>query len=160
MDGDVDDEQEPSEEEEQHESVSLTEIFNEAFPQYLFMGMSYEEYWRGKPGLVRAYRKAWKMKREERNWEMWMQGAYFYNALLCVAPVMRAALSKEKVEPGKYMDAPFPLTEKEAQEQEIARERAETKRMLAKMEADSARELKRRKEAEEVSDNGGTGSEH
>lgn len=94
------------------------------------------------------------MKRENRNWEMWMQGAYIYDALLRVAPILRATMSKERVEPEKYIDAPYPLTEKEAKEREIARERAETARMLAKMEAESARELKRRAEAKEVGDNG------
>lgn len=63
-------------------------------------------------------------------------------------------MSKERVEPEKYVDAPYPLTQKEAMEREISRERAETARMLAKMEAESAKELKRRAKAGEVSDDG------
>ncbi len=118
------------------------------------MGMSYDEYWNMDPWLVVAYRKAHKMRVEQRNWEMWMQGAYVYDALLRVAPVFRMSMSKERVEPEKYVDAPYPLTQKEAMEREIARERAETARMLAKMEAESAKELKRRAKAGEVSDDG------
>lgn len=71
---------------------------------------------------------------------------------------MRAALSKTKVEPGKYPDEPYPLTEKELREREERRERENYERYIAKMEADSERELKRRAEAkklQEVSENVG-----
>ena len=101
-------------------ATSFTEIFMEAFPQYLSMGMSYDEFWNYDPSLVKAYRKAWEMKVSQRNWEMWMQGGYIYDALLKVAPVMASGGmgGKGKVEPGKYPDRPYPLTEKEVKAQE------------------------------------------
>lgn len=130
----------------------------EVFPYYLAMGMSYHEFWRESPSLVRAYRKAYEIRQRNEEWARHRQGAYIYNALLCVAPVMRAALSKTKVEPGKYPDEPYPLTEKELREREERRERENYERYIAKMEADSERELKRRAEAkklQEVSENVG-----
>ena len=76
MDGDPV-EEEPS----QKRPITLAELFDSVFPQYLAIGMSSAEYWHGDPKLVRAYRKAWEMKRDQRNWEMWLQGMYYYDAL-------------------------------------------------------------------------------
>lgn len=121
-------------------------MFIDVFPQYLAMGMSYDEFWHGKPSLVRAYRKAWQLRRENRNSEAWLMGLYVYDALMCVAPVMRAALSNERPKPGKYPEEPYPLTEKEAKRREAIQERKDFEAYLAKMNAASERELKRRAE--------------
>ena len=140
MDGDDLSESEPS------QPKSLAEIFTEVFPYYLAMGMTYEEFWFGAPSLVRAYRKAWDIKQHNEEYARWRSGMYFYNALLCVAPVLRP-FTKGDVKPGNYPDRPYPLTQKEADEQEREREEENFKRYLAQMEAASERELKRREEA-------------
>lgn len=111
----------------------FTEAFMDVFPQYLAMGMTYDEFWHGHPSLVQSYRRAWVLKREQRNWELWMQGAYIYDALLRVAPVMRAAFGKGRVEPGKYPEQPYPLSEKEARDREEAKRKAAFERALARM---------------------------
>lgn len=71
---------------ENSKKISMSEIFWEAYPAYLTMGMSSEEYWHGDARACRAYRK----KREEEmrleDERLWRQGAYIYNALICVAP--------------------------------------------------------------------------
>ena len=131
------------------EDTTYTELFMRVFPDYLAMGMTYEQFWFGKPYLARDYRKAYESRRRLDEWGRWRMGAYIYNALLCVAPVMRAAFSKDKVEPGKYPDEPWPLTEKEARAKEEAREKENYERYIANMRAASDRELKRRAEAEE-----------
>ena len=134
------------------------EVFDEVFPQYLFYGMSADEFWRGDPSLARAYRKAHEMSLRRRNWEMWMQGAYIYDALLCVAPVFRTNFSKSKPEPGKYPEKPWPITERDAREQEQQEQRARMERMLAVMNAESElaamrrKQQEQRKEAEEHAD--------
>lgn len=138
MDGDPV-EEEPS----QKRPITLAELFDSVFPQYLAIGMSGAEYWHGDPKLVRAYRKAWEMKRDQRNWEMWLQGMYYYDALVRVAPVMRAALSKEKVEPGKYPTRPYPLTEKQMREQEEERQKTMFDKFLADMKASDRRQKQR-----------------
>lgn len=56
------------------------------------------------------------MRKEERNWEMWLQGLYFKHAL-------DVALSHilDKNSKAEYMSEPlkiFPLTEKEIEEQQ------------------------------------------
>ena len=136
--------------------ISLTEFFIRMFPHYKMMGMTYEEYWNGPAWLARACREAWNQQEHYKEWERWRQGMYFYDALLKAAPVMRTALSNTKVEPGKYPDEPYPLTEKEAKEREEAREKANYEAYIARMEAASNREMKRRAEeaAREAKDNG------
>ncbi len=149
MDGDDLEESEPS------EPKSLAEIFSDAFPYYLAMGMSYDEFWRGNPSLVRDYRKAYDIKRHERNNDMWMLGRYFFMALHSSA--LLVGFPEKNYKPpkdGGYLDRPLPITEKEAEEQERQREQENFKEYLKRMESSSARELERRKKAEkEVKDN-------
>ena len=82
MDGDDLSESEPS------EPKILAEIFRLAFPYYLAMGMTYDEYWRDDPTLVRDYRKAWEIRKKNDEFDRWRRGMYFYDALLRVSPVV------------------------------------------------------------------------
>ena len=109
------------------------------------MGMSYEEYWQGPAWLARAYREAFEIKRKQEEWARWRQGAYVFSAIMCAAPVIKPFVKDAK--PGHYPDEPWPITETEAMEQEERREKENYERYLAKMNADSERELKRRREA-------------
>ena len=140
MDGD-DLESEPSDD---YEPKSLAEIFRLAFPYYLAMGMTYDEYWRDDPTLVRDYRKAWEIRKKNDEFDRWRRGMYFYDALLRVSPVLRA-FGKGEVKPKEYPDRPYPLTEQEAQEREIQRENENTKRFIAQLEAESKRNLEKAK---------------
>lgn len=77
-------------------------------------GMTYDEYWHGKPILARYYREKHKVEIEQRNQELWLQGLYFYDA---VAVAMNNAFSKHAK---KYIDKPFelfPKTEDEKKEE-------------------------------------------
>lgn len=141
MDGDDLGESEPS------EPPTLAEMFTEVFPYYLSMGMTYEEFWHGAPSLVRAYRKAYDMKRHERNQEMWMQGRYIFEALRCVPLLVGFPEKGYKPPSGAgYPEMPYPLSEREAREREIERENENTKRFIAQLEAESKRN-KEKKEA-------------
>lgn len=78
--------------------------------------MSPEEYWHGSPELTAAYREAYKIRKEERNWEMWLQGLYFTHAIN-----VALSTSLDKNSKAQYMSEPlkiFPLTEKEIEEQQ------------------------------------------
>lgn len=65
-------------------TISLRERFDEAFPYYLVMGMSYELYWDGRPELVIPYRQADKIMQQRKNNEAWLQGAYIQHAVASV----------------------------------------------------------------------------
>ena len=79
------------------------------------MGMTYDQYWNGDPYLTTVYRKAYKLKRETENEQAWLQGLYIYEALCCVAPVMRA-FAKKGTRVSPYPDAPHPLTAEEKED--------------------------------------------
>lgn len=119
-------------------ATTLAEIFTQLCPHYIALGMTYDEFWHKNTKVHKAYREAWKLRVHHRNWEMWWMGSYVYEALLDVAPVMRAALSKSKVEPGKYSTEPHPLTEQEAIEQEEARRISRLKQFMNTLNAESA----------------------
>ena len=42
------------------------------------MGMPYTEYWDGNPYIVKHYREAYKIKQDEQNAMLWLQGLYNY----------------------------------------------------------------------------------
>ena len=65
---------------------TISEVFWEAFPAYLAMGMSSDEYWNGDAQACVAYRKAYKEKLQLQDAMLWRQGLYVYHALCCVAP--------------------------------------------------------------------------
>ena len=131
--------------------ISLAEMFTRICPAYMAMGMSYDEFWHCNTKVHRCYRLAWEQKKAYRNWEMWWQGSYIYEALLKVAPVMRAAFSKGRVEPGKYSEEPYPLSAKEAEERLEAHRRQKMERMLEVFKRESAENL-RKKELEAKGD--------
>lgn len=66
------------------EKISLRKRFDEAFPYYLVMGMSYELYWDGRPELAALYRQADKIMQQRKNNEAWLQGAYIQHAVASV----------------------------------------------------------------------------
>ena len=91
-------------------ATSYREIFDNAFPNYLFMGMTPEQFWEGDSNLVVAYRKAFEMKQDADNFNLWLQGKYVYDAISCLIPIMHPFAKKgTKAEP--YLDKPYPLKE-------------------------------------------------
>ena len=123
--------------------ASFTELFMELCPKYMAMGMTYDEFWHRNTCCHRAYRKAFEERRSYDNWKMWMQGAYIYDALLKVSPMMRASFGKGKApEPGKYPDMPYPITAKEAKEQAEIAQKKNFERMLAVFEHESKNNIK------------------
>lgn len=78
-------------------SISLRERFDEAFPYYLVMGMTYELYWDGRPELASLYRKADKIMQQRKNDEAWLQGAYVQRAVASALNGKKAPYPKKPV---------------------------------------------------------------
>lgn len=84
-------------------------MFDEVFPFYLLYGMTYEQFWHGAPELCEHYRTLHRLKMEQMNQQLWMQGLYNFAAL-------SAALSTTFGKRVKYVEKPlqiFPKTEEE-----------------------------------------------
>lgn len=90
----------------------------QAFPYYLAIGMSYEQYWNADPYLARDYRQAHKLRNEIRNQELWMQGMYFYNAVQTA--VYNVFRDKGK-QAEKYVEKPYELYPKKTNDVEKER---------------------------------------
>ena len=100
--------------------MSDEEIFKNAFPYYLSIGMTYEQYWEGNPILVRYYHDAHLLKIEQKNQELWLQGLYFFYA---ISPALYNSnpLGSKTRKLQKYIEEPIritPLTEEERKEKE------------------------------------------
>lgn len=134
------------------------EVFESVCPYYMSIGMTYEQFWDGDNDLPVYFRKADKMRTDKENLLMWIQGRYYYDALLAVAPVLQAFNKKPK--PGEYVERPYPLTRAEAEAIEEERAKARQEQMIAAMEARMVEINKKRKEAgDNGNDNTGTGTE-
>jgi hypothetical protein len=96
--------------EEKLSRKTYTETFNECFPFYLFIGMSYAEYWEGEPSLTRYYRKAYRLKQDEINHNAWLQGLYVYDA---ISTALHNALRGKNTKSKNYAEKPYKLDKKD-----------------------------------------------
>ena len=105
------------------EHIFLTEIFEKFCPSYMAMGMSYEQFWRDDPTIVKVYREMNKINQKIIKWNNWEQGMYTYEALCKVSPVLHAFAKKpygiEKLE--------------EENEQTEEKQKAENERLKAQI---------------------------
>lgn len=113
-------------------------------------GMTYEEYWDGDVKAHRMYRETHRLRMKQKNFEAWLQGRYFYDALCAVSPILRA-FSKAK-KPSDYPKEPYNLTPEDAKESKEREERERYERVKTKVAA-FAEEMKRKKQ--ESSEEGG-----
>lgn len=79
-------------------------LFWEAYPAYIAMGMTSDEYWNGDAEACVAYRKARDERMKFEDAMLWRQGLYFYHALCSVAPYLNAFRPQK---PQEYIKEPF-----------------------------------------------------
>jgi hypothetical protein len=105
---------------------------------YMNMGMTYDEFWHGAPEMVISYRKAYRLKLEDMNRELWLQGQYFHDA---VAVALSNAFRKRGAQTQKYLEKPYDLFEKTEEEKaaEIRKEREKVQEQLRQMAVEQRR---------------------
>lgn len=96
--------------------------------------MSYNEYWHGNPEKLKYYREMDKINQKRKNFELWLQGRYIYEAIICASPATNPLSKAKKCYP--YPDSPFPMSKKEAEEMEEAKRIEQYHAMLDKMKAE------------------------
>lgn len=99
-----------------------TEIFEDCFPFYLAIGMSYAEYWEGDATLARYYRKAYQIKQDEINNNAWLQGMYIYDAVSTALHNALRGMNKNKPPIQHYAKQPYEFKNKVKTEAEKAKE--------------------------------------
>ena len=105
--------------------MSFADVFEEVCPVYMAYGMTYDEFWKGNPKMVIAYRKAHELDIKRRNEEMWLQGLYNFHAFSTALSNLHFDGKHHK--PNKYIEKPIDLFEKTEDEKqneaEIARQK-------------------------------------
>lgn len=101
--------------------------------------MTYDQFWNQDVELVRAYREANKIRRDLKNQDMWMQGAYIYEAILDAAPALRFSFSKKPPKPIPYREQPYELRtgqwkQEAGKSEELTRQEKSDKKAKAMME--------------------------
>ena len=124
-----------SEESSQTALRSYGDIFDEAFPHYLAMGMSPEEYWDGESGLKKAYRKAFAIRIENEQLladrQNWYMGQYLIKALQAVPLLVGGLNVKPGMQLPDYPDKPFLQKAAEMKKKEVRRKQEEDQAKLA-----------------------------
>lgn len=92
------------------------------------MGMPSEEFWHGRPALVKAYRKAMDERRAEAYRSEWRQGIYVMEALLSASAAFREFSRGIEHE---YPEQPLFSTEHDKEAAEEARDKRKMERMKA-----------------------------
>lgn len=87
------------------------------------IGMTYEEYWYASPHLVIAYKKAHKLRQQQLNEQLWLQGMYIHDAF---AVVISNCFGKGRKQ--KYPTEPYEIYKKDDRE---IRQNAEKERTKA-----------------------------
>lgn len=82
--------------------------------------MPWELYWHGDPWAVRAYREADRLAAERRDRDLWLQGRYVYDAMLCAAPLFMTFHKTHR--PHDYLEAPYTQLERERERRREERE--------------------------------------
>ena len=103
-------------------SKTHTEIFEECFPFYLAIGMSYEQYWESDPKLAQYYRKAYKIRQDEINNNAWLQGMYVYDAVSTALHNALRGMGKNKPPAKDYAKHPYEFKNRVKTEAEKQRE--------------------------------------
>lgn len=111
-------------------STNFTNIFEEVFPYYLAVGMSYEQFWYDPPELAIAYRRADEIKKRRVNEELWLAGIYTAEALASTVGNMFSKGSKYQ-----YPSEPKPITMSEVQERQEREQRARMEQIKARFTA-------------------------
>lgn len=145
---------------EQPQQTSPTpygDIFDEALPHYLAMGMTYQDYWDGESAMKKAVRKAFQIRTEneqklaDRN--NWYMGQYMMQVLQCVPLLVGGLNVKSTTNLPKYPDKPY-FEKFEAQKKEEIRKKNQedqTRLAMAYFQAGIEkfnRNFQKRKEAE------------
>lgn len=112
------------------EAPSVTEMFENVFPYYLSMGMTYEQFWLDDPKLVIAYRRADEIRKRRMNEELWLNGIYMTEAIAATVGNMFTKGQKHK-----YPSEPKPITKSELEERRIREQKALEERIKARFTA-------------------------
>lgn len=95
---------------------TASEIFEKHFSFYLAIGMSAEDYWNGDPALVLHYRKAYKIRQEEIDYQSWLNGLYISRAIGSMTPLPVSFVDTRRYKPVAYPERPYVIEQRAKQD--------------------------------------------
>lgn len=96
--------------------------------------MTYDQFWNEDVELVKFYREAFRLKQQQENQRLWIQGMYVYEAILDASPILHA-FAKKGTKPVPYREQPYELFEKRKKERKnITQEQKSDNKAKAVME--------------------------
>ena len=104
----------------QLEAIPPLEYLDKLGAYAVSIGMPAKEYWYDDPQLINTYAKAESIRQQKKNFELWLQGLYVYNALGALVPVLNPFSKDHKAKP--YLKSPIPITEEEKAEEQRRKE--------------------------------------
>ena len=110
------------------EDKTYTEIFKEALPFYISIGMNVNQFYNEDVTLATIYRKAYNIKNERDNSRLWLQGMYIYDAINTSLYNVFCRKSGQSV--ASYTQKPYPINQKQLEEdyeKSVERDRAKAK---------------------------------
>jgi hypothetical protein len=126
-----------TEEEKKSKQTSPTpygDMFDEALPQYLAIGMPYDIFWDGEYGTKKAFRKAYQLRVENEqriaDTNNWYMGQYIAAALQAV-PLFVAGFNTKGANLPDYPDKPFFVKHEEQKKEEARKQQQEDQSKLA-----------------------------
>lgn len=148
---------------ENQTSTPYGDIFDNVLPDFLAMGMSYDDYWDGEVGMKTAVKKAYLLKREYERKMMdrqnWYIGQYIM-AALNATPLLVAGLNvKRGTNLPEYPNRPFleRIEEEKRDEDRKKKEEDQTKLAMAMFQAGIERlnrNIQKRQEPAKESESG------
>lgn len=99
------------------EVKTIEEVFTDACPYFMAIGMTYDEFWYQDPHIAKMFLKAHEIRQKQDNERLWLQGYYFYIALCDVAPVLNA-FAKKGTKVQNYPSEPLALSQEEIEQRE------------------------------------------
>lgn len=116
-------------------SKSYGDIFDEFLPEYMAIGMTYDEYWNGEFGTKRAARKAYAIRTKNQqilaDRQNWYLGQYMKRVLESTALLVAGLNVKKGAKLPEYPDKPFFETFEEQKKEEVRKQKEEDQIKLA-----------------------------
>ena len=137
--------------------LSVSELYHRVFPEYLAMGMTYDQFWKEDCTLVIPYREAYRIRQEEMNRMAWLQGLYMYKALQSTPIIVHGFARRDtKIEPYPAKPLEFRKQGAEQKDEEAKRTSEHIRRnMMAFISLQQADRLQKELRKEGGDGNGG-----
>lgn len=92
--------------------------------------MTWDQYWYGDVWMVKAFREAEELRQKRKDAEAWMQGAYIYDAIGRLAPILHP-FAKKGAKPIPYVEKPYLAESKKVESEQDQKQFAENERLRA-----------------------------